>query len=84
MIEQHKGTFRTRQKAKYNAENYDQVKIWVRKGGRDVISYMAAAAGQSTADYIRTLIIRDAERRGLDVRAALGGGGLQAVTDTSA
>lgn len=74
MIQQHR-KYRTRQKAEYNQQNYDQCKIYVRKGGRDVIQQLAAASGQSMADYIRTLVIRDAKRRGLDVTAALGGGG---------
>ena len=62
-------------KQEYNKYAYDQCKIYVRKGGRDVIQQLAAAAGMSMAEYIRHVIIRDAARRGYDVRAALGGGG---------
>lgn len=67
---------RTAAKAKYNDKHYDQVKFWTPKGGRQIIQQLAAAAGLSTAEYIRVLVIRDADRRGIDVRAALGGGGL--------
>ena len=66
---------RTAAKAKYNETHYDQLKIHVAKGGRCVIQQLAAASGQSMADYIRTLVIRDADRHGIDVREALGGGG---------
>ncbi len=72
---------RTAAKAKYNETHYDQLKIHVAKGGRCVIQQLAAASGQSMADYIRTLVIRDADRHGIDVREALGGGG-DAVTST--
>lgn len=67
---------RTAAKAKYNDAHYDQLKIWTPKGGRQIIQQLAAAAGLSTAEYIRVLVIRDADKRGIDVRAALGGGGL--------
>ena len=66
---------RTAAKAKYNAKHYDQLKIWTPKGGRDIIRQLAEANGLSIAEYIRTLVIRDADRHGVDVRAALGGGG---------
>ena len=69
-------------KQRYNEGAYDQCKIYVRKGGRDVIQQLAAAAGMSMAEYIRHVIIKDAARRGIDVRAALGGGGTQSVTST--
>ena len=68
-------------KTKYNSAHYQQVKIFVRDGGRDVIQQLAAAAGMSMAEYIRHCVIQDAQRRGIDVRAALGGGG---VTSTIA
>ena len=64
-------------KTRYNRKTYDQVKIYVDIGGREVIQQLAAAAGQSMAAYIKSCIIRDADKRGLDVRAALGGGGGQ-------
>ena len=63
-------------KTKYNKTHYQQVKIFVRDGGRDVIQQLAAAAGMSMAEYIRHCIIKDAAMRGIDVNAALGGGGV--------
>lgn len=66
---------RTAAKAKYNSKHYDQIKFWSPKGSRDIIQQLAAASGLSMAEYIRSLVIRDADRHGIDVRAALGGGG---------
>ena len=48
-------------KTKYNAEHYQQLKIYVRNGGREVIHQLAAAAGMSTAEYVRHCIIKDAD-----------------------
>lgn len=66
---------RTEAKQRYNEKHYDQLKVWTPKGGREIIKQLAAAAGLSTAEYIRSLVIRDAAARGIDVRAELGGGG---------
>lgn len=66
---------RTEAKQRYNEKHYDQIKFYSPKGSRDIIQQLAAASGQSMAEYIRTLVIRDADRHGIDVRAALGGGG---------
>lgn len=63
-------------KTRYNEKNYDQIKLYGRKGSREIIQRLAAAAGLSMAEYIRHCIIKDAEGRGIDVREALGGGGL--------
>ena len=66
---------RTEAKQRYNEQHYDQVKIHVVQGGRAIIQQLAAATGMSMAEYIRHCIIADAQRRGIDVRGALGGGG---------
>lgn len=66
---------RTEAKQRYNETHYDQVKIHVVQGGRAIIQQLAAASGMSMAEYIRHCIISDAQRRGIDVTAALGGGG---------
>ena len=66
---------RTEAKQRYNETHYDQIKFYSPKGSREIIQQLAAASGQSMAEYIRTLVIRDADRHGIDVRAALGGGG---------
>ena len=63
-------------KTRYNEKAYDQVKLYCRKGAREIIQRLAAASGLSMAEYIRHCIIKDAEGRGIDVREALGGGGL--------
>lgn len=62
-------------KQRWNAAHYDQLKIYTPKGGRTVVQQLAAAAGMSMAEYIRHCVIADAQRRGIDVRAELGGGG---------
>ena len=61
-------------KQRYNERHYDQVKIYVSCGGRDIIQQLAAASGMSMAEYIRHCVISDAQRRGIDVTAELGGG----------
>ena len=65
---------RTRAKQRYNEKHYDQLKIHVAKGARNIVQQLAAAQGVSMAEYIRSLIIRDAAAHGIDVRAELGGG----------
>lgn len=62
-------------KQRYNERHYDQVKIYTPQGGREIIQQLAAASGMSMAEYIRHCVITDAHRRGIDVRAELGGGG---------
>ena len=71
----------TAAKAKYNRKHYDGLYIRTNKGGREVVQELAAASGRSTAEYVRHCIITEAKMRGIDVAAALGGGG---VTDTLA
>lgn len=71
---------RTAAKQRYNEKHYDQIKFYSPKGSRDIIQQLAAASGQSMAEYIRTLVIRDADRHGIDVRAALGGGAGSTMT----
>lgn len=66
---------RTQQKAKYNAKNYEQVKIYVARGGRTALQQIADARGMSMAAYIRHLIIADGADVCPDVSTLLGGGG---------
>lgn len=66
---------RTEAKQRYNEKHYEQVKIYCQIGARTVIQQLAAASGMSMAEYIRHCIITDAQRRGIDVSGALGGGG---------
>ncbi|WP_256022682.1 transcriptional regulator [Paenibacillus kribbensis] len=42
----------TRAKDKYNSANYDQVKIWVKKGERERLDAIAEKAGLSRNAYI--------------------------------
>lgn len=44
---------------KYTAKNYDQVKLLVKKGQRDVIKSHATKLGYSTNAYINKLISDD-------------------------
>lgn len=66
---------RTEQKARYNAKNYEQVKIYVARGGRTALQQIADARGMSMAAYIRHLIIADGRDVCPDVSTLLGGGG---------
>lgn len=68
-------------KTRYNRENYDQIKVYSRKGSREIIQRLAAAAGMSMTEYIKHCIIKDADSRGIDVRQALGGGGLTSTIE---
>lgn len=50
---------RKRANEKYNAKAYDQVKILVKKGKRDVIRKHAESKGMSLNGYINALIEAD-------------------------
>lgn len=63
------GNSETTAKKKYNAKKYDDVCIRVGKGGNAYIKDLARRAGKSKAEYIRSLIIADALKKG-DVNAA--------------
>lgn len=70
------GTSATRAKARYNAKNYDDVCFRVGTGGNAYINYLAERVGKSKAEYIRSLIIADARKRGEENAALkIGGGG---------
>lgn len=73
---------RTEAKQRYNEKHYEQVKIYCQIGARTVIQQLAAASGMSMAEYIRHCIISDAQRRGIDVSGALGGGAPSTITLT--
>ncbi|MEK4520037.1 transcriptional regulator [Paenibacillus sp. FSL H8-0122] len=47
-----KGKASTRAKDKYNAANYDQVKLWVKKGDRERIDAAAKAVEMSRNAFI--------------------------------
>lgn len=73
---------RTAAKQKYNEKNYDQVKLYVYKGGRDLIKQLAELQGLSMAEYIKHLIIADAtEQNVADAAKILGGGGGLTLSD---
>lgn len=48
-----KGNSQTRAKNKYNAKNYDSLRIVVQKGKKDVISKIAAQQGESINGYTK-------------------------------
>ena len=54
---------------KYNEKAYDQVKIMVKKGERDIIKAYAESIGKSLNGYINELIVSDMERNGVELRA---------------
>lgn len=65
----------TEVKNRWNSKHYDRINVTVAKGGKDVITALAASAGLSTAAYIRHLIIADAQsRQNADIAALIGGG----------
>lgn len=51
-----KGKASTRAKDKYNAANYDQVKIWVKKGDRERIDAVAKQFDMSRNAFIMEAI----------------------------
>lgn len=73
-----------RAKTRYNQKHYDQVKISVPMGVRDLIQELAESAGLSMAQYIQHCIIADARAAGAhDIADTIAGGG-QNVSDTYA
>ena len=48
--------------AKYMKNNYDEIKIRVEKGHRDVIKAAATAAGESVNGYIKKAVDQRTER----------------------
>ena len=63
-------------KNRWNKKHYDVVSFSVTKGAREEIKQLAEILGMSMAEYIRHLIISDAEKNGKnDVIPSLRGGG---------
>lgn len=63
-------------KDRWNAKHYDQILFRTGKGGKQAIQAMADHHGLSMAEYIRHLIIADAESEEMpEISAILGGGG---------
>ena len=54
---------------KYNEKAYDQVKIMVKKGERDIIKAYAESIGKSLNGYINDLIVSDMEKNGVELRS---------------
>jgi hypothetical protein len=53
---ENKGTAQTRAKNKYNAKNYDSLRIVVKKGNKAVISDYAASKGKSINGLVNELL----------------------------
>lgn len=65
-------------KDRWNRNHYDKITFRCGKGGAAAVKAMAAFHGLSMAEYIRHLIIADAENEGKhDISAIIGGGGLK-------
>lgn len=63
-------------KARYNRKHYDTVSFRAGKGSNEAISMLAELRGMSKAEYLRHLIIADAESAAKpEISAILGGGG---------
>lgn len=56
------GKASTRAKDKYNAANYDQIKLWGKKGDRDRIDEAAQKAGMTRNAFIMKAIEEKIER----------------------
>lgn len=63
-------------KERYNKKHYDRISFHCPKGGSEILKQAAEAAGMTKAAYIRSLIIQDAQRRGLSDVADIFGGGV--------
>lgn len=63
-------------KDRYNAKHYEQVNFRVGIGGREILQELADESGLSLAAYLRHLVVKDAQDRGIgDISAKIGGGG---------
>lgn len=60
------GKASTRAKDKYNAANYDQVKLWVKKGDRERIDAAAKAVDKSRNAFILEAIEEKIKRENLE------------------
>ena len=58
---------RKRANEKYNAKAYDQMKVIVKKGQRDIIKAYAESRGMSLNGYINTLIREDMKAHGAEL-----------------
>ncbi|KHL94583.1 ribbon-helix-helix protein, CopG family [Paenibacillus sp. LMG 31459] len=58
------GKASTRAKDKYNAANYDQVKLWVKKGDKERIDAAAKAADMSRNAFILEAVEEKINREG--------------------
>lgn len=64
------GKTSTTAKAKYNAKAYDQLRVLVYKGERDIIKTYAESIGKSLNGYINDLIVSDMNEHGVKLRTA--------------
>lgn len=63
-------------KNRWNNAHYDQVMFRCKKGGKALMKDIAAQKGMAFAEYMRTLVIQDAQKSGRnDVVEFFGGGG---------
>ena len=63
-------------KERYNKKHYDRITFHCPKGANEMLKKAASVAGMTKSAYIRTLVIQDAQKRGLtDVVEVFGGGG---------
>ena len=64
-------------KERYNRKHYDRIAFHCPKGGNEVLKEAAKIVGMTKSEYLRSLILKDAQERGLtDVVKVFGGGGV--------
>lgn len=63
-------------KNRWNKKHYDQVMFRCKIGGKELMKQLAEESDMTFAEYMRTLVIQDAQKRGRnDVVEFFGGGG---------
>lgn len=71
------GTPATEAKKRYNRREYDYITTYINKDGKELVKECAEAWGMTVAEYIRELLIHDAQEQGHSdavQRIDLGGG----------
>ncbi|MCM1528855.1 MAG: hypothetical protein NC093_02545 [Alistipes sp.] len=68
-------------KDRWNNDHYDQILFRAGAGSKQLINMLAEINGLSTAAYIRSLIIRDAQEKGITQISEALGGSVQAQSE---
>lgn len=68
-------------KNRWNKKHYDQIMFRCKIGGKELMQQLAAESGMTFAEYMRTLVIQDAQKRGKNDVVEFFGGGV--ISDTT-